>query len=273
MLLTIDYRFGQNPGVITAYGPDEKERWKLVGMGNATDFVFGKDDRIHIIDQNNQTISERDRSGKVLSSKRVEVDNPNGGGKLFFQPLSIQILDNGNRLVICRQGVVEFDKDAKEVMKYVRPPNANFGNADVCAGLRLKSGETILSVLNNGPNGQLPQLIYVDGKGKESKEKAIKTGPANYQSAMIESGEDKIILGEQNQFIEYNLKTGKAEEKGFKRPANQPRSIQRLPSGNILFLDFNQHPARVVEITPEGEEAWVHTLKDNQVQLTKALVR
>ena len=273
VLLTIDYRFGQNPGVITEYGPDEKERWKLVGMGNATDFVFGKDDRIHIIDQNNQTISEHDRSGKVLSSKRVEVDNPNGGGKLFFQPLSIQILDNGNRLVICRQGVVEFDKDAKEVMKYVRPPNANFGNADVCAGLRLKSGETILSVLNNGPNGQLPQLIYVDGKGKESKEKAIKTGPANYQSAMIESGEDKIILGEQNQFIEYNLKTGKAEEKGFKRPANQPRSIQRLPSGNILFLDFNQHPARVVEITPEGEEAWVHTLKDNQVQLTKALVR
>ncbi len=267
VLLTLDYRFGQNPGTITEYGPDEKERWKLAGMGSPTDFVFGKDDRIHIIDQNNQTISERDRSGKVLSSKRVEVD------KLFFQPQSIQILENGNRLVICRQGIVEYDKDAKEVMKYVRPINANFGNVDVCAGLRLKSGETILSVQNNGPNGPVPQLIYIDGKGKELKEKAIKTGNPNYQSAIIESGEDKIILGEQNQLVEYNLKTGKPEEKGFKRPVGQPRSIQRLPSGNILYLDFNIHPARVVEITPEGEEAWVHTLKDNQVQLTKALVR
>ena len=272
VLLTLDYRFGQN-GILQEFGPDEKERWKLGGLGNPSDFVFGKDDRIHIADQNTSTISERDRAGKVLSTKRIEVDNPNGGGKLFCQPQSITILENGNRLVICRQAVVEYDKDGKEVMKYVRPNNANFGNADICAGMRLKSGETILSVQNNGPNGQVPQLIYVDAKGKEVKDKIVKTGFPNYQSAIVASGEDRILLGEQNQIIEYNLKTGKAEEKGFKRAVSQPRSIQKLPSGNILFLDFNVYPARVVEITPEGEEAWVHTMKDPNINLVKAMVR
>jgi len=272
VLLTLDYRFGQN-GILTEYGPDEKERWKLAGLGNPSDFVFGKDDRIHIADQNTSTVSERDRSGKVLSSKRIEVDNPNGGGKLFCQPLSVQLLDTGNRIVFCRQAVVEYDKEGKEVMKYVRPNNVNFGNADICAGLRLKSGETLLSVQNNGPNGQTPQMIYVDAKGKELKEKVVKTGPPAYQSTIVETGEDRVILGEQNQMLEYNLKTGKVEEKGFKRALNNPRSIQKLPSGNILFLDFNVYPARVVEITPEGEEAWVYSMKDPNINLMKAMVR
>ncbi len=273
VLLTLDYRNGQSPGLLTEYGPDEKERWRLGGLGNPTDFVFGGEDRIFIADQNTSTISERDRAGKVLSSKRIEVDNPNGGGKLFCQPMSVQLLDNGNRMVFCRQAVVEYDKEGKEVMKYVRPNNANFGNADICAGLRLKSGETLLSVQNNGPNGQAPQMIYVDAKGKEVKDKVVKTGPPNYQATIVESGEDRIILAEQNQMIEYNLKTGKAEEKGFKRAVNAPRSIQKLPSGNILYLDYN--PPRVIEITPEGEEAWSYSLKDvsGNVQLMKAMVR
>ena len=116
-------------------------------------------------------------------------------------------------------------------------------------------------------------MIYIDAKGKEVKDKVVKTGPPNYQATIIESGEDRIILAEQNQMIEYNLKTGKVEEKGFKRAVNSPRSIQTLPSGNILFLDFNVYPARVVEITPEGEEAWTYSMKDPNINLMKAMVR
>ena len=270
VLLVHDYRFGQN-AMLTEYGPDEKERWKMPGLGNPADFVFGKDDRIHIVDQNNSTVSERDRAGKVLSSSRIEIDNPNGGGKLFCQPQSIQLLGNGGRLVVCRQAVIEYGKDGKEVMKYVRPNNANFGNADICAALRMKNGDTILGVQNNGPQGQAPQMIYIDAKGKEIKDKAIKTGPTSYFSTIIESGEDRVILGEASQFVEYNLKTGKAE--GFKRPSNNPRFIQKLPSGNFIYLDNNVHPQRVLEITPEGEEAWSYTMKDANIQPIKVLIR
>ncbi len=270
VLMVHDYRFGNN-AMLTEYGPDEKERWKLSGLGNPADFVFGKDDRIHIVDQNNSTVSERDRAGKVLSSARVEIDNPNGGGKLFCQPQSIQLLENGGRLVVCRQAVIEYGKDGKEVMKYVRPNNANFGNADICAALRMKNGDTILGVQNNGPQGQVPQLISVDAKGKEIKDKVIKTGPTSYFSSIVESGEDRVILGEANQFVEYNLKTGKAE--GFKRPCNNPRYIQKLPSGNFIFLDSNVHPQRILEITPEGEEAWSYTMKDQNITPIKVLIR
>ena len=271
VLMTIDYRFGQN-STITEFGSDEKERWKLTAPANVWDFVFGPGDRIHIADQN--TISERDRAGKVLSTKQVQYDNPNGGGKLPANPMSIQLLDNGNKLVFCRQCIVEYGKDGKEVMTYVRPINMNFGNADICSALRLKSGETLLHVANNGPNGQAPQMIYIDSKGKEIKEKAFKTVQANYQfTTMVQSGEDKVIVAEQNQLIEYSLKTGKAEEKGFRRQVNNTRSFQKLPNGNILFVDMNVYPARVVEITPEGEEAWVYQSKDPQVTLVKAMVR
>ena len=173
--------------------------------------------------------------------------------------------------MVCRQAVIEYGKDGKEVMKYVRPNNANFGNADICAALRMKNGDTILGVQNNGPQGQAPQLIYLDAKGKEIKDKAIKTGPTSYFSSIIESGEDRIILGEANQFVEYNLKTGKAE--GFKRPSNNPRFIQKLPSGNYVFLDNSVYPQRVLEVTPEGEEAWSYTMKDQNIQPIKVLIR
>jgi len=117
-------------------------------------------------------------------------------------------------------------------------------------------------------------MIYIDSKGKEIKEKAFKTVQANYQfTTMVQSGEDKVIVAEQNQLIEYSLKTGKAEEKGFRRQVNNTRSFQKLPNGNILFVDMNVYPARVVEITPEGEEAWVYQSKDPQVTLVKAMVR
>ena len=270
-LVTLDYRFGAN-GIIAEYGPDEKEIWKLTGLGNPADIVFAGEDRILIADQNTSSIIEKDRAGKQFLNKRVEVDNPNGGGKLFCQPQGIQLLDNGNRLIICRQAVLELDKDGKEVMKYVRPNNVNFGNADICAGLRLKNGETMLSVQNNGPNGQAPQLIHLDAKGKEIKDKIVKTGPPNYYGSIVISGEDTVLLAEQNQIIEYDLKTGKPAVKGFKKQVNAPRSIQKLPSGNILYVDGN-YPPRAVEVTPEGEEAWSYSLKDNNIQLMRATIR
>ena len=270
VVMANDNRFGQN-STITEFGPDDQERWKVSGLGYPTDFAFGKDGLIHTADTNNSNVSVRDRAGKVLSTKRIEIDNPNGGGKFFCQPQSIQILENGNRLVVCRQAIVEYDKDSKELMKYARPNNANFGNADISAALRLKNGETILSVQNNGPKGPVPQLIYIDAKGKEVKDKIVKTGPVTYYSSIVESGDDRVILGEQNQFLEYNLKTGKPE--GFKRPMNNPRWIQKLPSGNFLYSDTNTYPNRIVEITPQGEEAWTYTTKEPNIAILKAMVR
>ena len=269
LLLMIDNRFGVN-GTLTEFGPDLKERWSMNGFGNPSDFAFAKDGRVHTVDYQACTLSERDRSGKVISSKRVELDMAKGGGKIQCNPQSIELLENGNRVVYCRQAVIEYGKDYKQVMSYMRPANPN-GNADICAGLRLKNGETILSVQNNGPNGQVPQIITIDAKGELVKDKIVKTGPPNHYSSIIESGADRIILAEQNQFVEYNLKTGKAE--GFKRPMNQARCIQKLPSGNFLYIDMNVYPPRVVEVTPEGEEAWAYQTKDQNFSVIKAMVR
>jgi HEAT repeat protein len=269
-LVTLDYRFGQN-GMIAEYGTDEKERWKLSGIGMPMDVVFTANDRLVVVDSNQNAIVERDLNGKVLSTKRFEFDNPGGGGKINAQPKGIQALKDGGLLVFGGNCVVTYTKDGKEDVKYVRPNVANFGNQDVCAACKLSTGEIVVSVLNNGPMGQAPQLIFLDAKGKEIKDRTIKTGQGNnYMGSIIEHEPGKVLLTEMNQLVEYDLKTGKA---GWKKQINQPRSVQRLPNGNTLYVDFNQYPPRIVEQTDTGEEAWSFTMKDQNVQVMKAFLR
>jgi len=269
-LVTLDYRFGQN-GMITEYGADEKERWKLSGLGMPMDLVFTNNDRIIVADNSLNSIVERDLNGKVLSTKQFEFNNPAGGGKMASQPKGMQLLEDGGLLVFGGNCVVTYTKDGKQSVAYVRPNVANFGNNDVCAACKLKSGEFVVSVINNGPNGQNPQLIFLDEKGKEIKDRTIKTGQGNnYMGSITEHEPGKILLTEVNQLVEYDLKTGKA---GWKKQINQPRSVQRLPNGNTLFVDFNQYPPRIVEQTESGEEAWSFTMKDQNIQVMKAFLR
>jgi HEAT repeat protein len=269
-LVTLDYRFGQN-GMITEYGPDEKERWRLSGLGMPMDIAFTSNDRIIVADQNQSAIIERDLNGKVLSTKSFQIDNPGGGGKIATQPKGMQVLEKGGLLVFGGNGLIVYDKDGKEVTTYVRPAVVNFGNHDINAACKLKSGEIVVSVMNNGPNGQNPQLIFLDEKGKELKDRAIKTGQGNnYMGSITEFEPNKVLFTEINQLVEIDLKTGKT---GWKKTLNQPRSIQRLPNGNTLFVDFNQYPPRIVEQTPEGDEAWAFTMKDQNIQVMKAFIR
>ena len=268
-LVTLDYRFGQN-AMITEYGADDKERWRLSGLGMPIDVAFTPGGRIVVADQNQNSIVERDITGKVLSTKRFEFDNPAGGGKMVTQPKGMQALDDGGLLIYGANALAVYDKDGKETAKYVRPVAAQFGNHDIAAACKMKNGEIAVSVLNNGPNGQNPQIVFLDEKGKEIKDRVVKTGqPNNYMGSLIELEGNKLLVTEINQLVEYDLKTGKA---GWKKPLNQPR-IQRLPNGNILFVDFNQYPPRIVEHTPEGEEAWSFSMKDQNITVMKAFIR
>ena len=46
-----------------------------------------------------------------------------------------------------------------------------------------------------------------------------------------------------------------------------------MPPDCLIYLDNNVHPQRVLEITPEGEEAWSYTMKDANIQPIKVLIR
>ena len=61
----------------------------------------------------------------------------------------------------------------------------------------------------------------------------LKTGTPFYQAQITATGPDRVLLTELNQVVEYDLQKNEAV---WKRAANQPRSVQRLPNGNTLIV-------------------------------------
>jgi hypothetical protein len=277
--VTISHSYaGQQVGIITEYGPDEKMRWQVSGMLGPTAVEFVSNDKFWVADQNASTVTLRDLTGRVLQTRQFTIDN--GGWQGPAQPTNIKLLENGNLFVVARNGFCEFDSKGKEVLKYTRTQQVQgWGNQDVVSACKLQSGEFAVQVMNNGPNGQNPQIIFVgkDGKeikvkDKENKEitKFIKTSYANnFGGSMIETSKNKVLICENNRLVEYDLETGKT---GWVKQTNNPRCIQKLPNGNIIYFDGNTGN-KIVEITPEGEEVWSFVMREPNVNLYRLIVR
>lgn len=268
-VLSHNYNFNAQ-GVLAEYGADEKERNRIANMGFPMDVAFTGDGRMWTAEQNTQSIVERDLTGKQLNNRQVMIDMP-GGGRQFTQPQGVQVLEDGGVMAVCRNAVVVYDKKGEVKAKYLRPNNPNFGNHDITAATRLKNGEIAVFVLNNTNQGQKPTVIFLDKDGKEIEKKTISVPSAYHQGAILESGEGRVMVTETNKVVEYDIKTGKAVWE--KANLNNPRSLQRLPNGNILVL-HGYNPGTVTEFTPEGEVAWKFDIRDgNNGQIMRAYLR
>ena len=243
---------GRGYGVyrVLTLGPDMKEKAKMSGTG-ADQLVFPTDVKklpsgnYLVAEQNGNRITERDSTGKTL--KTIEVQ----------QPLSIELLTGGGMIVVCRNQVVQLDKDSKQVWAY---PRAQF---DIMGGRRLPGGDVIF-VTNTfqGPNCYRLHA-EVDKTGKWSvKEigKALTLGRIQQYQSPDATGEDKILVCEFNRVVEYDLKTGKEL---WKYDATYPSSCQRLPNGNTLMTLMNHQPhGRVIEVDTNGDIVWDFESKD-----------
>jgi hypothetical protein len=249
--------------VVTEYGTDDKERGRTAFTATNQPMDLAVDDagRLLTLEYGGAAVNVRDAAGKVATTWTVPLDK-----KISFQPKGLQLRENGHLLVVHAAGVSELDKDGKEVFKYIRPAVGQQPQQDVMGATRLRSGELVLS-LNTG------RLLTVDEKGKEAEgKKPFQAGAMNQKSLIAQTTDDKVILAEQQQIIEYNLKTGKAEGVKFPNVYNT-MSMQRLPNGNILYADTSTYPYRVVEKTPSGEEVWSMPMRDTNQNIVKAMVR
>jgi hypothetical protein len=256
-----DYRFGAQ-GLMIEFGGDEKEKNRIAGMAMPMDVAFTGNGRMWLAEQNTSSIVERDENGKQLTTRQILIDLP-GGGRMGGQPQGVQAMPDGGVMAVCRNALVVYDKKGDIKVKYVRPNNANFGNHDMSSAVRLTSGEFALFVLNQGPQGQKPQVIFLDKEGKEIDKKVVAVPTGYHQGAIIESGDGRVMVTENNKVTEYDVKTGKSVWE--KTGVNQPRSLQRLPNGNTLIL--HNHPGTLIEVTPEGETAWTFDLRETQLSL------
>ncbi len=250
---------------VTEYGTDDKVRLQTGFQVNnqVLDVAIDGADRVFSMEYGAAQVNVRDLSGKVTATWTIPVAQ---NARNNFQPKGVQVRENGNVFVVHACGVAEFDKDGKEVFKYNREVNKQPAY-DLVGATRLKNGELVLQLNTN-------KVMVVDEKGKEVEgKKAFNVGSQNqYQKSLIQqSGEDSVLVVEQNQIMEYNLKTGKAE--GTKIQNVYSNVGQKLPNGNVLYSDNNYYPPRIVEKTPKGEEVWAFYSKDQNSNLIKAMVR
>jgi PQQ-like domain len=261
-IIEMDYR-GYGQGRIVSLGPDLKEKWRINGINNPTDVKVLPTGKIWVVESNMNQVTERNLEGTVLSRRNA-----------FQQPLNIDFLPDGGMVVICRNQILEWDKDGKQVWAYQRP------NYDIMTGRRLPNGETIF-VTNayQNPGAQPIQNVFrIDSKGKDVVDPKPKDGEAKkpltfgyvfqYQNMDV-VGEDKVLVCErenkingqfQDRVAEYDLKTGKMTWKHDCPQNSSPTSAQRLVNGNTLICLMNTN--QLIEVDPSGEVVWDYQSKD-----------
>jgi hypothetical protein len=234
-VIEMDYR-GYGQGRILSIGPDMKEKWRINGVNNPTDFKFLTNDRILVVESNTNRITERKSDGTLVSSRTI-----------MQQPLNIFKSADGGMLVVCRNRIVDFDKDWNQRFEYSRP------NFDIMAGLRLPKGD-VLCVTNT--NQATTVGVKLDSKLKET-DKTYTFGRVQNLQSMDAIDDEKILLCEHDRVAEYDLKTGKQT---WNHVCASPTSCQRLTNGNTLITLLNSN--QVIEVDPSGEAVWEYAAKD-----------
>jgi hypothetical protein len=250
-VIEMDYTgFGQ--GRVVSLGPDLKEKWRIVGVNNPTDVKVAPNGHVWIAESNNNQVVERDTTGRILTRRNA-----------LQQPLNIDFTPDGGMLVVCRNNVVQWDKDGKQLWAHARP-------YDIMAGCRLPTGETLyVTNLYQGPgNPGGPNSFRLDAKGADAK-KNLTFGWIMQIQALGVVGEDKVLVCErdnknpaapEDRVAEYDLKTGKQTWKYECPRDSAPTSCQRLFNGNTLISLMNHN--KVIEVDPSGEIVWEYQSKD-----------
>lgn len=252
---------------VSEYGQDDKPRDSMSFQVNnsVADVLFTDSGKVLSLEHGTAAVNIRDLSGKVTATWTVPMEK--NAQRFGFQPKGMHFEPNGNLMVVHACGFAELDKDGKEVFKYTRPEVNKQPQMDVCGAVRMSSGEIVLNLTTS-------KLLVLDEKGKEIEgRKPIQTGPPNHQkSLLMQSGENKVTLFEQQSIMEYDIKAGKADGLKIQNVYSQMVG-QRLPNGNILHSDNNYYPPRIVEKTPKNEEVWSFHVTDQNQNLIKAMVR
>lgn len=210
---------------------DGKVRWTLEGLQYPRDAQVLPGDRVLVAEQGTNRVSEWSPKREVLWQKQM-----NG------PPVSCQRLPNGNTFIAMSNGLVEVDRNGKDIFTYNRP------NWDIMAGHRLPDGQAVI-VTNGG------QVIRLDASGKEGK--TFSVGQAPWSVELLPNGRVLVPLPNQNKVVEYDA-DGKIV---WEAAVQYPYSASRLPNGNTLVASYNT--MRVMELNRSGRVVWEYKTSNN----------
>jgi len=188
-------------------------------------------------------VSERDLTGKILWQY-------NANGLL----MGARRLPNGNTLVTMRTGVVEVDRNGKEIWR--------FNGTNFCAACKLSNGDVAVATVNG-------QLIRLNAEGKHTSTVALGGSVMSIGGSLAAGPNGRVLvpLYNQNKVVELDAEGKQVWE----TTVSAPTSVQRLPGNRILVTS---RPNRLaLEIDRTGKTVWQHEVEGAQAQLMKATRR
>ncbi len=189
--------------LVTALGPDGKERWALTGLEGPSDAQVLPNQHILVAETNR--VTERDVRGTVLW--KVEGINPIG----------VQRLPSGNTFIPCNGQIIEVNRSGKEVFR------ATVG--EIAAARRLPDGRIIAFGQNN-------EIIHLDKAGNEVKRVPVMGVGGAGCNEVIDNGHVLVLspgMGNLTEFDQDGTEVGRFEQPGAAHAF-------RLPNGHTLVM-------------------------------------
>jgi HEAT repeat protein len=218
-------------GRVVEVGRDGKVRWQIEGLRGPVDAQPLPGGRVLICEATGRRITERTPKGEVVWEKAL----PAGAAAGVL--LSAQRLASGNTFVATRTGVLEIDRDGKEVWSY-RPSDGT-----LYAARKGRNGEVAIVTIAG-------TCVCLDADHKEAGTFTVPRVPAGGGIDVLPNGNVLIPDYIQGKVIEYDAKGKAAWEAALQRPA----SAVRLANGHTLVSCPLSR--RVVELDRDGKEVW-----------------
>jgi hypothetical protein len=219
-------------GRVVEIGRDGAVRWQIEGLRMPTDVQLLAGGRVLVCEYSAHRITERSaKTGEVVWEKSLAAGT---AGML----MGAQRLANGNTFVVTRAGLVEFDRDGKEVWNY-RP---SVGGT-IYAARKSRTGEVAL-VTTTGV------CVRLDADGKEVGNFVAGRMAVYGGIDLLPNGNVLVPIATQGKVFEYDAK-GKVV---WEAAVPTPTSASRLPNGHTLVSSAGGRC--VVELDRDGKEVW-----------------
>jgi HEAT repeat protein len=214
---------GTDKCCVVEMGRDQKQRWKIEGLGYVFDFVVLPGNRLLMTENTKGRVTERNFKGEVLWQYDIA------------GPINCQRLPNGHTFICTSDRAVIVDRQKNEVLKVDR-------QSGLMGGQRFRDGRIV--VLTGGG-----QCSVFDPRGEILKQFQIEGGMSNYGGVQeLANGRFMIAQHDRNTVSEYDL-DGKLM---WKAESPSPNFATRLANGNTLV--GSQDNRSLIELDRDGKQ-------------------
>lgn len=227
-------------GIVQEMDATGKMLWQLKDIQFPLDAeLLPGGERVLLAEHGANKVTERTvKDGKVVWEK-----------ELTDGPLAAQRLPNGNTFIAMASGIVEVDKDGKEIYSYRRPVET------IRKATKLPNGDIAMIT-----SSQRYVRISPDQRELRNFEADVRTNGGRID--VLPNGHILVPLKDSNKVIEYDA-DGKAV---WEATAEEPVAAVRLPNGHTLITTLNQK--RAMELDGAAQEVWEY--KSTESRVTRA---